>query len=289
MKILKSAVVMTALVGSMNANAAGTIDLFTAPTGTTTVQDSALGPGSDFFGNPLTTFLESNDADAPGSILGGFRDMEVAFISKTSTASSTAAISMTVDSGVLSIDTDTGVIGKGTLQWDGDDGLASLDTTTGLGGIDFLTLGDGFNFEIISADLTFDFSIGLYDGSGNSVVFDLAANTGAHDGNIAFSFFSNAFSDGVCGAGIVPGFLDDGFDAPNGDHINSVSCGGTPGAFNIQDINAMEVVFNTNGGVVDVDLSIGAITAVPEPSSLALIGLGLMATGFASKRKSKKA
>jgi len=292
MKTLKLAAAITALASSMTVHAAGTIDLFTAPAGTTTVfqTDSGTiiypapvpaGPNVDGSYDTIP-FLETDDSDALGSIIGGYRDMLVEVISTTTTAATYASSSMTVDNGTLSFNNDTGVTGRGTLQWDGQDNSSDLDTAVGLGGIDFLSLGDSFAFDVLSADAGFDFSIGLYDGQGNSVVFDLAANEGAHPASIAFSFFSNAHSTGLCNAG-------SGFTTPDGDVINSIVCGGTIGEFDITDINAMEVVFNTNDGVVDIDLSITSITAVPEPSSLALIGLGLMATGFASKRKSKKA
>ena len=285
MKLLKLVAAITALTASVNVNAAGAIDLFTAPTGETLVSVSTLdGVGS-------TDFIQVNDNDDPGSILGGYRDMEVKLLAEGTSPSQ--SVSMTTYNGVLSFSNGSGVTGKGTLQWDGDDSAGGAETldTTGLGGIDLLELGNAFSFEVITADHDFDFSIGLYDMNGGSVVFDLAANQGTHTAtDIAFSYFSDAFNPQAALGGLsvcdVFGIGSGGFDVDGG-HVNHVICSGT--SLDLSNIGAIETVINTNGGTAEVQLTIGSITAVPEPSSLALIGLGLMATGFASKRKSNKA
>ena len=267
MKTLKLVAAIAALTGSVGASA-GAIDLFTSPAAGSQVQVV----GSANIGN--TDFIENSDAGDPGSILGGYRDMSVTLLNATP-GNSFDGTRMNVSGGKLSFSADAGTTGQGSIQWDGNDNLATLDTT-GLGGVDILALGDAFTFDVISSDHPFDFSIGLYDMAGNSVVYDLQATSGAHTSTIAFNFFTNAFAS-FCSAPSLPS------------GVNSVACSGT-GPLNMMNIGAMEVILGTNGGTTELDLRIGAIrTPVPEPSSIALIGLGLLASGFAGTRKSKKA
>ena len=266
MKTLKLVAAIAALTGSVGASA-GTIDLFTAPAAGSQVQVV----GSANVGT--TDFIENSDAGDPGSILGEYRDMSVTLLSATP-GNAFDGTRMNVSGGKLSFSADAGTTGQGSIQWDGNDNLATLNTT-GLGGVNFLALGDAFTFDVISSDHPFDFSIGLYDMAGNSVVYDLQATTGSHTSTIAFNFFTNAFAD-FCGGPLPSG-------------VNSVACSGT-GPLDMMNIGAMEVILGTNGGTTELDLRIGAIrTPVPEPSSIALIGLGLLASGFAGTRKSKKA
>lgn len=141
-----ASVAIITMASSMTTNATeiiGTkIDLFSTPTGITRVQDSAVGPGFDpITGSPSTTFIESSD-DGDGSIIGGYRDMNVNYVSGGTTGS---LMSMAIDgiANTLTFNSDAGVIGTGTVQWDGGDNSSALDTT-GLGGIDLYSLGRGF-------------------------------------------------------------------------------------------------------------------------------------------------
>jgi len=291
MKTLKLVAAIAALTGSMSASAAN-IDLFTDPAGETLVRDSNTGPGFDpSTGLALTSFIESSDSGS-GSILGGFRDMEVDFISLDTSVFSSGAANLAVSQtpggeGRLTFNSTDGVIAKGIVQWDGFDASSTL--TTGAGGLDEdITDGgvsDRFIFDVISADQDFNFSIGLYDTDGSSVVFDLPANLGPHSSAIEFSLFNAAFIGGpasLCATG-----------GPIVGLINSVSCtAGTTAGIDFTHIRAMELILNTSGlagQTVSLDMTIGGIKTVPEPSSVALIGLGLIASGFAGKRKSKKA
>lgn len=262
----KLAVAITALVTSISANAAGTIDLFIDPVGETLVEvQTSSGIGA-------TDYTENNMAY--GSILGGYRAMEVELASSTGSPSS--GVSMSVFNGTLSFNNDNNVTGKGTLQWDGND--ASIARSITHMDENLLLLGEAFQFDVLSADLGFNFSIALYDTLGGSVLFDLASNAGPHTTNIAFSLFTNAFSNGLCAA------ADPFFPvASSGGTINNVDCTGT--SLDLEHIGALEIVLNTGAGTTSVDLSIGAITAVPEPSSIALLGLGLIGSAFASRKK----
>jgi len=297
MKTLKLVAAIAALTGSMSVNAAN-VDLFTHPAGTTTVTDSENGLIINTF--PVTTSIQTDDGGA-GTILGGYRDMEVEFISRDNTVNTDASalVQMSSGGGTLSFDTATGVIGRGTLQWDGDDSAGDITTLDTMGMDEDITLdgADRFVFEVLAADLPFSFSVALYDTDGSSIILDLAANTGAHTSTILFDEFTAAFIPGsLCSQPTTGGIFDGGAITIGSNTINGAVCtdftnaGDLTFGINFQHISALEVVINTQGGTTSLDMSIGsAYTTVPEPSSLALIGLGLMASGFASKRKAKKA
>ena len=81
MKTLKLVAAIAALTGSMSANAAN-IDLFTVPTGEVelVVDDSTTN-----------AFVENGGGTT--TIMGGYRDMELNFISKTDIATTSAGAS----------------------------------------------------------------------------------------------------------------------------------------------------------------------------------------------------
>jgi len=313
MKTLKLVAAIAALTGSMGASAAN-IDLFTDPVGTTkvslaasvnstntTITDSAstttITPSSISGGiadlTPSSDFNLSSDGGT-GSILGGYRGMEVELISLDGNISTTGNAELLVSqnlSGVgrLTFNSSDGIVARGTVQWDGNNNSTTLNTSAFNEDITDGGNADRFIFDVISADQGFNFSIGIYDADGSSVIFDLPATTttlgtGSYSSTLLFSDFNNAFgtfTSNCTTAGINPGV------------INSATCvNGTTAGIDFTNISAMELILNTSviaGATASLDMTIGGITTVPEPSSLALIGLGLMATGFASKRKSKKA
>jgi len=318
MKTLKLVAAIAALTGSMSVNAAN-IDLFTDPAGTTKVSlnaqvNSTSGSNADTdvtdstgtstnynlpFSSPnvdltsvSTDFKESGAGAA--SILGGYRDMEVKLLSLDGSVTSGGSASLKVNqdlvtgAGRLTFSSDDGIKAQGIVQWDGNDNSRSLNTA----GLDKdLTDGgtaDHFVFNVISADQDFDFSIALYDNHGSSVIFDLPATTGPHTSSIYFSSFNDAFAltSGCTSAGSISGL------------VNKVTCtkgSPTTTSLDFTHISAMQVILNTGGvagtgaTTTSLDMTIAGITTVPEPSSVALIGLGLLASGFAGKRKSKKA
>ena len=309
MKTLKLVAAIAALTGSMSVNAAN-IDLFTDPAGqikvsldavvdntNTTITDSGgvvtvkpnslTGTVADL--TPSSDFKQVSDGGS-GSILGGFRDMEVNLLSLETNTSTVGGAELVVSQtlsgiGRLTFNSDDGIIATGTMQWDGNDNSATLNKNGFNEDITDGGTSDRFVFEVISADLDFNFSIAIYDTYGSSVLFDLAAFTGPHTSVITFDQFNSAFTatdNCAFTAGPIPAL-----------NINSIDCtlGGAP-SIDFTSIAAMELILNTSGlagATASLDMTMGGLQTVPEPSSVALIGLGLLASGFAGKRKFKKA
>lgn len=219
------------------------------------------------------------------SIIGGFRDL---IIKETvdGTGGGTSIATMESFNGSLTFASAPTVTAVGNLQWDGDDSgsIETLDKT-GMGAENLViqtgcpTGGcDRFIFDVLSSDFDFDFTIGIYTDDDNWTEFDLEATQGAHVSEIFFSFFENS---ATCGAiNISPGVL-------------AQRCGGVGGnqVADTTSVGAIQLVFNIGAlGTTDLDFKIGAVTktGVPEPSMVALLGLGLASSGLVSIRRRRK-
>lgn len=287
---MKKLGIASALLLASASAQAGIVDLFTDP---------ALGQGVTDNQNGLGVVSTDafNESGAFPTVLGGYRDLYVDAASGATDINTDglcngfdACSRLSVFNGVLSFSNDaaTGVIGQGEVQWDGNDNSSAL--TFGNYSENFyfqdgcpVTGCDAFQFDVIFADTGFLFTIGIYtdgNGAGDSwTEVDLLSSGSAGTQSLPFALFDFA-NTAVCGVpNPVPG-------------VAEIRCG--TNSVDLTNVSAMRLILNganaaagvTRGAAVD--LSIGAITKVPEPATLALLGAGLMAGGLARARRAKK-
>lgn len=274
-KVASAAAILTLSVGAQ----ANVIDLFDEPA----LQEVHTIGKTAGLGLPSSHYNQVGDY---GSIIGGYRSLEINETSDVSGSplSITGSASISAGGGELSFASGSGVTAIGTLQWDGDDGREL--TKTGMGSQDLVdqvgcpTGGcDRFIFDVLSNDLGFNFTIGIYTDEDNWTEFDLVSVIGIHTSEIFFDFFENATGCGQVAPALPAGVL-------------AQRCGGVGGnqVADVENVGAIQLVFNLNPGTVDLDFRIGAVTktGIPEPSMVALLGLGLASSGLVSIRRRRK-
>ena len=214
------------------------------------------------------------------NMIGGQRDV---YIEKVSGGQ--GIMSAQVANGQYSYSTPASnplTIGKGFIKWDGQNGvdgsviedtqanfLATLDPT-GLGGQNLYQGGNAFRIDVINSDLGFDFALTVY--SSPTDWTQLILQSLAHlNGVPASSPILFADFEGACGACVLGS--------------GALKFTGGAGA-SLSNVGALLAEVNWSGGSKEIDLSIDQVITVPEPSSLALLGVGLLAFGISRRRKS---
>ncbi|MBS1156147.1 MAG: hypothetical protein H6R07_2071 [Proteobacteria bacterium] len=261
------AATMFAMFGFGTSAQAGYVDLFDDPAG------SGINIVTDNTVDATSVFQEYPGGIVPStSIIGGYRDI-IANLT-ASNGVGTPAATAEVGGGGYSFSTSSGDTGIGTIQWDGQDGSATLDTT-GLGGLNLITQAgcpatgcNSFQATVLEADLGFEYQIGVYTDAGNFSI--LTANT-------QFAVTVPTLADYQ----FAWFLLADGDYFLDGLNFNIQNTG----TVDFTNIGALEFVVNSDGGTAAVDLALDSITKVPEPGSLALLGIGLLGTVLMGRRR----
>jgi hypothetical protein len=189
---------------------------------------------------------DANQVAAPEAI-GGWRDMYVQKVSGPVGRGTSA----TSGDGILSFSNDSLTRGFGCVTWDGSEASADCNDVDvdGLGGIDLLSMGPGFDFEVIQVDHLLEFTMKVWDTAGVlSTYFEVIPPIEELETFLAFSQFD--------------------------------------GSANFSSVGAIQIF--VNAPVDDLDGSIGEVSVVPLPASALLLlgGLGGLSAFRARRRKS---
>lgn len=212
-------------------------------------QDSVIGGGGQW--------TNSTAGNQP-SIIGGQRDVFVERVGGVSPSGDGRIFASVPGDGFFRLSQDSDVAGRAILRWDGANTGEDINTS-GLGGQNLAAAGNVFIFDFKS------------DTSNPLAPYDIRIDVYDMQGDLATVEFTTEDTFGT----LAPGFFAY-------DEFTLL------GAFSWSDVGAIEVSFNTQPtAAIDVDITIGKVSVVPEPGSIALAGLALLGLGAAGRfRKS---
>lgn len=225
-------------------------------------------------------------------ILGGNRDL---FVTKTGNAVSDASnratsvlISFDGTNNVFEWANQQSAFGEAVIRWDGNSSApvdgdlngeltrAEFDASankTGLGGFNLESLGEFFQFSVISSDIGFDFRIELFSDAGTGFAYvDLASQAHINDEStpIPLTSFTALCGTPFENVPVTVGLPPD---------VNELYCGT---GFDLNNIGMIQITLRTAG---NTDTVIDDFRVIPEPGTLALAGLTLVGLALQRRRK----
>ena len=271
---LKTLVVASATLFAVSTGAqAFIVDLFDDPAGGQAVSSNSNG-----------TVVASESGPYP-SIFGGYRDLIVEKVSQSNGADDPLKTAdLSVSGGLLSFSTDSLTTGLAEVQWDGMDTDGDVSTLE-LNLNENLVEQDGcpasgceaIVFDVIEADAGFDFEFGIFDNNGiKSLLVGVSPGVVFPGGQFTVPF--DVWLQPNLTTGTIAGF----------EYLILNN-----GVVDVTNVGAMVLGLNVlsagNPATVNLDVSLDSITKVPEPASLALLGLGIAGLGATSGRRRRKA